>query len=100
MGDLRDTAVIEVGPGPGGLTRSLLRAGAPLVVAVEMDRRFMPVLQQLATAAPGRLDLVMGDILTVPASSLLGRLRTHEGPEPPTGRRSERDRQRVGGNGV
>ena len=56
--------VLEVGPGPGGLTRSLLRAGAERLVAVEADSRFLPALQEVAIAT-GRLDVVEGDALKV-----------------------------------
>ena len=55
--------VIEVGPGPGGLTRALLEAGAH-VVAVEKDARFVPLLQDLADRAPGRLEVLHEDALT------------------------------------
>jgi 16S rRNA (adenine1518-N6/adenine1519-N6)-dimethyltransferase len=55
--------VIEVGPGPGGLTRALLEAGAH-VVAVEKDARFVPLLQDLAAHAPGRLEVINEDALT------------------------------------
>jgi 16S rRNA (adenine1518-N6/adenine1519-N6)-dimethyltransferase len=55
--------VIEVGPGPGGLTRALLEAGAN-VVAVEKDARFVPMLEQLAAHAPGRLLVINDDALT------------------------------------
>jgi 16S rRNA (adenine1518-N6/adenine1519-N6)-dimethyltransferase len=61
-GKLRDKPVLEVGPGPGGLTRALLRAGA-LVTAVEMDRRCLPALAELAAAFPGRLTVIEGDAL-------------------------------------
>jgi 16S rRNA (adenine1518-N6/adenine1519-N6)-dimethyltransferase len=62
--------VIEVGPGPGGLTRALLEAGA-LVTAVEMDQRFRPLLADLAAAAPqGALTLVFADALTVDEAAL------------------------------
>ena len=54
--------VVEVGPGPGGLTRALLEAGA-LVVCVEKDRRFIPLLEELAAAADGRLTVVEADAL-------------------------------------
>jgi 16S rRNA (adenine1518-N6/adenine1519-N6)-dimethyltransferase len=53
-GDLQDRAVLEIGPGPGGLTRALLRAGAR-VTAIEMDRRCLPALAELKEAFPGRL---------------------------------------------
>ena len=56
--------VVEVGPGPGGLTRALLETGAR-VVAVEKDKRFGPLLQELADASDGRLTVVMDDALAV-----------------------------------
>jgi 16S rRNA (adenine1518-N6/adenine1519-N6)-dimethyltransferase len=61
-GDLDGRTVYEVGPGPGGLTRALLRAGAR-VVAVERDRRCLPALAELAEAAGGRLRVIDGDAL-------------------------------------
>ena len=61
-GELADRAVLEIGPGPGGLTRALLRAGAR-VTAIEMDRRCLPALAELADAFPGRLRVVEGDAL-------------------------------------
>ncbi|MBE7216863.1 MAG: 16S rRNA (adenine(1518)-N(6)/adenine(1519)-N(6))-dimethyltransferase RsmA [Caulobacteraceae bacterium] len=63
-------AVLEVGPGPGGLTRALIAAGAR-VVAVEKDRRFLPLLQELAAAAAGRLQVVEDDALRVDEAALL-----------------------------
>jgi 16S rRNA (adenine1518-N6/adenine1519-N6)-dimethyltransferase len=63
-GDLRDAEVLEVGPGPGGLTRALLAAGAR-VTAVERDRRCMPALAELAEAYPGQLTVIEGDALAV-----------------------------------
>ena len=66
----RDT-VIEVGPGPGGLTRALLETGAR-VIAVEKDPRFRPLLDELAAAAGGRLELVIGDALSVDEAALAG----------------------------
>ena len=57
-------AVLEVGPGPGGLTRSLVDAGAERVVAVEMDPRFLPALREVAEAS-GKLEVVQGDALKV-----------------------------------
>lgn len=56
-------AVVEVGPGPGGLTRALLESDAGPVVAVEKDRRFIPLLQDLAAAHEGRLVVVEADAL-------------------------------------
>ncbi|KAF3701391.1 Dimethyladenosine transferase 1, mitochondrial [Channa argus] len=63
-GNLRQAHVCEVGPGPGGLTRSILNAGAADLLVVEKDARFIPGLKLLSEAAPGRLRIVHGDILT------------------------------------
>ncbi|KAM9354290.1 dimethyladenosine transferase 1, mitochondrial isoform 1-T3 [Pholidichthys leucotaenia] len=63
-GNLIDAHVCEVGPGPGGLTRSILNAGAADVLVVEKDYRFIPGLKLLSEAAPGRLRIFNGDILT------------------------------------
>ena len=60
---LGEGTVIEVGPGPGGLTRALLLEGASLVVAVEVDARAVGALQELADAAAGRLQIVQADAL-------------------------------------
>lgn len=64
--------VLEVGPGPGGLTRGLLEAGAH-VVAVEMDPRFLPLLEEVAAAAEGRLTVVNGDATRTNPAALLPR---------------------------
>ncbi|XP_020356556.1 dimethyladenosine transferase 1, mitochondrial [Oncorhynchus kisutch] len=63
-GSLRDAHVCEVGPGPGGLTRSILNAGAADLLVVEKDNRFIPGLKLLSEAAPGKLRVVHGNILT------------------------------------
>ncbi len=63
-GSLEGQRVYEVGPGPGGLTRALLRAGAQ-VTAVERDRRCLPALAELSEAAEGRLRVIEGDALDV-----------------------------------
>lgn len=68
-GDLHDQDVLEVGPGPGGLTRALLLAGAK-VTAIERDHRCIPALEELGAAFPGRLRLIEGDALEVDAPSL------------------------------
>ena len=70
-GDLDGRTVIEVGPGPGGLTRALLEAGAR-VIAVERDPRFIPLLTDIAAAADGRLTIVEADALTVDEAALCG----------------------------
>jgi 16S rRNA (adenine1518-N6/adenine1519-N6)-dimethyltransferase len=64
-------SVYEIGPGPGGLTRALLLEGATKVVAVERDARTLPALQQIADAAPGRLEIVNADALAVDETKLL-----------------------------
>ena len=63
-GDLAGQRVYEVGPGPGGLTRALLRSGAE-VIAVERDRRCLPALAEVADAAEGRLRVIEGDALAI-----------------------------------
>jgi 16S rRNA (adenine1518-N6/adenine1519-N6)-dimethyltransferase len=70
-GDLDDAAVVEVGPGPGGLTRALLEAGAR-VLAIEADARFIPILESIGEAAPGRLTVICADALTADEAALLG----------------------------
>lgn len=64
-GDLTGADVLEVGPGPGGLTRGLLAEGARRVLAVEKDARCLPALAQIADAYPGRLQVINGDALAV-----------------------------------
>jgi len=70
-GPLEGETVFEVGPGPGGLTRALLAAGAR-VVAVERDERCLPALAELAAAADGRLRVIAGDALDVDAAAEAG----------------------------
>lgn len=70
-GPLDGEQVLEVGPGPGGLTRALLRAGAH-VTAVERDARCLPALAHLSDWAPGRLRVIEGDALKVDAKRELG----------------------------
>ncbi len=70
-GDLTDLTVMEVGPGPGGLTRALLETDAKAVVAVERDTRCLEALQALAVAYPGRLRLVEGDALEIDEAELI-----------------------------
>ena len=68
-GDLDGAEVFEVGPGPGGLTRALLAAGAS-VTAVERDRRCMPALAELSAAYPGKLRIIEEDAMAIDAPSL------------------------------
>jgi 16S rRNA (adenine1518-N6/adenine1519-N6)-dimethyltransferase len=70
-GDLRGQRVYEVGPGPGGLTRALLTAGAA-VIAVERDRRCIPALQELQQEFGSKLQIVEGDALLVREEELVG----------------------------
>ncbi len=63
-GPLAGVTVLEIGPGPGGLTRALLAAGAARVVAVERDDRAVAALQEIASRYPGRLDIIAADALT------------------------------------
>ncbi len=69
-GSLADCDVIEIGPGPGGLTRALLLEGARHVTAIERDARCLPALNELALAFPGRLSVMEGDALTMDPASL------------------------------
>jgi 16S rRNA (adenine1518-N6/adenine1519-N6)-dimethyltransferase len=69
-GDLTDKAVLEIGPGPGGLTRALLRAGAR-VTAIEMDRRCLPALAELGEAFPDQLRAIEGDALALGHDALM-----------------------------
>ncbi|EZP49085.1 MULTISPECIES: 16S rRNA (adenine(1518)-N(6)/adenine(1519)-N(6))-dimethyltransferase RsmA [unclassified Sphingomonas] len=68
-GDLAGAEVLEVGPGPGGLTRALLAAGAS-VTAIERDHRCIPALAELGEAYPGKLRVIEADALTIDAPSL------------------------------
>lgn len=70
-GPLAGQRVYEVGPGPGGLTRALLRAGAE-VTAVERDRRCLPALAELGNAAGGRLTVIEGDALAIDEAAAIG----------------------------
>jgi 16S rRNA (adenine1518-N6/adenine1519-N6)-dimethyltransferase len=69
-GELNGVTVIEVGPGPGGLTRALLAEGARKVVAIERDERALPALDEIAAAYPGRLDIVAGDAMAIDYAAL------------------------------
>ena len=70
-GDLKGATVFEVGPGPGGLTRALLRAGAK-VVAVERDDRCLPLLAELTDAFPGQLTVIADDAMAIDVDALTG----------------------------
>ena len=68
-GPLDGKPVLEIGPGPGGLTRALLRAGAR-VTAIEMDPRCLPALAELSEAFPGQLNVIQGDALAIDPATL------------------------------
>ena len=70
-GDIARADILEIGPGPGGLTRGLLAEGARRVVAVEKDARCLPALEQIAAAWPGRLAVVHGDALDIDPGATL-----------------------------
>jgi len=74
-GPLEDATVIEVGPGPGGLTRAILAAGAKRVIAIERDARCLPVLAEISERYPGRLEVIEADALEFDPRSMIG-----EGP--------------------
>jgi len=69
-GDLADATVIEVGPGPGGLTRALLFNGAKRVVAIERDERCLEALSEVSNHYPGRLEVIPGDALKTDFAAL------------------------------
>ncbi|MSO77081.1 MAG: 16S rRNA (adenine(1518)-N(6)/adenine(1519)-N(6))-dimethyltransferase RsmA [Alphaproteobacteria bacterium] len=69
-GALDGHTVVEVGPGPGGLTRALLAAGARRVVAIELDQRCHAALGELAACFPGRLEVIQGDAFDVDPATL------------------------------
>lgn len=71
-GSLEGHVVVEIGPGPGGLTRALLAHGAARVVAIERDPRCLPALQEIANAYPGRLTIIEGDALAIDPRDHLG----------------------------
>jgi len=75
-GPLDGISVVEVGPGPGGLTRALLALGARRVIAIERDQRAIAALQEIALHYPSRLDVIVGDALAIdPRPYLDGRVR-------------------------
>ena len=71
-GALEGVTVVEVGPGPGGLTRALLAAGAKRVVAIERDPRALPALAEIAAHYPGRLDVIDADAVGFDPRPLVG----------------------------
>jgi 16S rRNA (adenine1518-N6/adenine1519-N6)-dimethyltransferase len=74
-GPLESATIVEIGPGPGGLTRALLALGAAHVVAVEHDERAIPALETIARRYPGRLEIVCADAQTFDPRPYLGATR-------------------------
>ncbi len=72
-GPLATVVVVEIGSGPGGLTRALLSEGAKKVIAVERDVRALPALEEIGARWPGRLEVVAGDALTVAPETLIAK---------------------------
>jgi 16S rRNA (adenine1518-N6/adenine1519-N6)-dimethyltransferase len=68
--NLEHTDVVEVGPGPGGLTRAILMAGAKKLVAIEKDKTTEPILSQIIDASDGRLEVIFGDALKTDLSNM------------------------------
>jgi 16S rRNA (adenine1518-N6/adenine1519-N6)-dimethyltransferase len=71
-GPLADATIVEIGPGPGGLTRALLAEGAKRVIAIERDARCLPALAEIGGHYPGRLDVIEGDALATNIATLVG----------------------------
>jgi len=71
-GELEGATAVEIGPGPGGLTRALLALGAARVIAVEKDSRAVAALSEIAERYPGKLDIIEGDALKTDFPALLG----------------------------
>jgi 16S rRNA (adenine1518-N6/adenine1519-N6)-dimethyltransferase len=71
-GPLEDATIIEIGPGPGGLTRALLALGVRRVIAVERDRRALPALEEISRRYPGRLEIICTDAQHFDPRPLLG----------------------------
>ena len=71
-GPLHGVTVVEIGPGPGGLTRALLLEGAARVIAVERDERCLPALADISQRWPGRLEVLAGDALDIDWTGVLG----------------------------
>src|SRR5947209_3198950 len=71
-GALENVTVIEIGPGPGGLTRALLAAGARRIVAIERDERAVAALGEIADRYPGRLEIISADALSTDMRRLAG----------------------------
>jgi 16S rRNA (adenine1518-N6/adenine1519-N6)-dimethyltransferase len=74
-GPLEKATIVEIGPGPGGLTRALLAEGAAHVIAIERDQRCLAALKEIAAHYPGKLEIVAGDALSIDLATLVGERR-------------------------
>jgi 16S rRNA (adenine1518-N6/adenine1519-N6)-dimethyltransferase len=74
-GPLEEATIIEIGPGPGGLTRALLALGARRVIAIERDERALTALEEISRRYPGRLEIICADAQTFDPRPLLGNTR-------------------------
>jgi len=72
-GPLTGVVVVEIGPGPGGLTRALLAEGARKVIAIERDERCLSALAEISAHCPGRLEVIAGDALKIAPADLIAR---------------------------
>ena len=68
--DIENTTVVEVGPGPGGLTRAILMSGAKKLIAIEKDKTTSPILSQIVAASDGRFEVIYGDALKTDFSNI------------------------------
>src|SRR5882724_5008278 len=71
-GPLNNSTIVEIGPGPGGLTRALLALGARRVIAIERDERALPALEEISRRYPGRLEIICADAQHFDPRPLLG----------------------------
>jgi 16S rRNA (adenine1518-N6/adenine1519-N6)-dimethyltransferase len=74
-GPLKEATIVEIGAGPGGLTRALLAEGASQVIAIERDWRCLAALEEIAARVPGRLEIFAGDALAIDLGQLVGERR-------------------------
>lgn len=74
-GPLAEATIVEIGPGPGGLTRALLAEGAKKVIAIERDERCLPALAEISAHYPGRLEIVSGDAMEIDPGAIVGAAR-------------------------
>ncbi len=74
-GPLKGATIVEIGPGPGGLTRALLAEGANKVIAIERDERCLPALAEISAHYPGRLEIIAGDAMEIDLGVVVGAAR-------------------------